>query len=141
MPYTQALRELRDGCTAVLQAEKKWQRDPLLNQMLGEHGMAVFSVSALAEKLLNESQRVNLVKWILEVDDDVLGLYRYAPGRNGEREGVELYWGVIGLIARWLAVSVEDLTVVVLRVRRLARPDWEDFGAALAEATASLRRG
>jgi hypothetical protein len=113
-PYTQVLRELRDGCDVVNQAKQEWQRDSLLHHILSKNETAVQATRDLAEELLKESQRINLVQWILEVDEDVLGVYRSAPGRNGEKEGVELFWGVIGLIARWLAVPVEDLTLVVL---------------------------
>lgn len=51
-----------------------------------------------------EIGKFDLVKWILAVDEDVLGIYRYREhgGLFGDvYEGhIELYWSVIGLIAQ-----------------------------------------
>lgn len=68
--------------------------------------------------LLEILDQANPVKKILEVDDDVLGVYRYGlPRRPGEtcwQGNIEIYWGMIGLIAGLLGVGVEALTCVVL---------------------------
>ena len=74
-----------------------------------------------AERLLQESATFNLAQWILDVDEDVLGTYRYylpdprhPSQRRRQDSWIELYWAVIGLFARLLVVSIEDLTVVVM---------------------------
>jgi hypothetical protein len=71
----------------------------------------------LAEDLLKEVQKFNLARWILEVDQDVLGLYRYQASNNLFEDPtaahIELYWAVIGLVAKVEAVSVEAMTLVV----------------------------
>src|SRR5207302_578999 len=87
-----------------------------------EHlGPAVPQAGEVARRLLQLSEGFDLVCHILAVDEDVLGVYRFSPHEvsdtgeasrgNGE---ISLYWGVIGLIARALGVSVESLTVLVL---------------------------
>ncbi|MBI3800826.1 MAG: hypothetical protein HY268_28095 [Deltaproteobacteria bacterium] len=82
-------------------------------------------ISELAEILLKEVQKFNLVEWVLEINEDVLGTYHYKkpPHKTGQllfiaeeskEKWINLYWGVIGLIAQLLDVAVEDLTTVVL---------------------------
>jgi hypothetical protein len=57
------------------------------------------------------------IKWILAVDEDILGTYRYREHGglfgNVYQGHIELYWSVIGLIAQLIDTSVEALTVVV----------------------------
>jgi hypothetical protein len=55
------------------------------------------------------SSSSSLTGFILRVNEDVLGIYEYG---NAEPK-IELYWGIIGLVARDLDVGVEDLTCVV----------------------------
>ncbi len=85
--------------------------------------------SEIAQRLSVTIGAFNLGQRIFEaVDEDILGVYRFdgeegAPGRAGRpgHEGsaestseIQLYWGVIGLFAQLLGVSVASLTVVVL---------------------------
>lgn len=111
-PYAHVLRDLRDGCGTLLNEDVRWTDDPLLRSMLHRNTQSLQETRTLAELLLKEAQRINLVQRILEVNEDVLGEYRFQ--RFGEQGSVALFWGVIGLVARWLAVAVEDLTAVVL---------------------------
>jgi len=67
-------------------------------------------ISKLAEELLALASRFDFVRWLHEVDEDVLGAY--FSGSNGGM--IKLYWGVIGITAITLGVRVEDLTAVVL---------------------------
>jgi hypothetical protein len=62
---------------------------------------------------LNEFQLTN---FILEVNEDVLGGYRYRvhKGYDDPKPRIQLYWGVIGLVAQDLGITLEDLTGVVL---------------------------
>ena len=81
----------------------------------------------LAEILLKQINKYDLVKDILDVNEDILGQYVYQWNGFSRSSGhvsdeaykrlsskVVVYWGVIGLIAMALGVNVEDLTVVVL---------------------------
>ena len=63
-----------------------------------------------AQRLLAHLERFRLTEFILKIDEDVLGIYDH----SGTEPKIELYWGIIGLVARDLNVSVEDLTCVVL---------------------------
>lgn len=81
----------------------------------------------LAEILLKQIKEFDLVDHILSVNEDILGVYVYKvdkfPPSSGHvseetnritRTKIYLFWGVIGLVAISLGVSVEDLTAVVL---------------------------
>lgn len=58
--------------------------------------------------------KLDLLRWILEVDEDVLGTYGYGSFDFGPDAIVTLYWAVIGVCAGWLRTPVEDLAAVVL---------------------------
>ncbi len=66
--------------------------------------------------LLKRLDEFDLTKFILRVNEDVLGRYTYRvrPYSDHPNPTIELYWGVIGLVAHDLRISVEDLTYVVL---------------------------
>jgi hypothetical protein len=75
----------------------------------------------LVIQLLEVTDRADPIKRILEVNEDVLGVYRYHLSGKGipydqdpMKGEVVLYWGVIGLIAGFLGVSSENLTIVVM---------------------------
>jgi len=72
----------------------------------------------IASSLLKQMQGFDLAKWILDVNEDVLGVYccdlsGQTPADKLESH-IELYWGVIGLFGQILGVSPEALTIVVL---------------------------
>lgn len=106
---------------------------------LGEDACAILGVpswqailppaGAIAHRLSGAIGAFNLGQRIFAaVDEDILGIYRFkseerGSGRAGSSDYDEsaergsdilLYWGVIGLIAQLLGVSVGALTVVVL---------------------------
>lgn len=69
----------------------------------------------------------DLVKKIMAVDEDILGIFRYKVGQDSYNNSgdfmnysesynadITLYWGIIGLVACASGVSVEGLTIVVL---------------------------
>lgn len=65
--------------------------------------------------LLQLFEKDDPVKKILRVNEDVLGAYIYSLMRTSFPQGrIELYWGVIGLVAGMLGINVESLTAVVL---------------------------
>jgi hypothetical protein len=74
----------------------------------------VAPVRELAARLLDEAAKTDLVCWMLEADEDVLGVYEYGRIDGFPESSIELFWPVIGLCAGWLGTPVEDLTVVVL---------------------------
>ncbi len=117
-PFRQVLRDLRDSAKAT--DEKlvpELQASPTSRALLDGRERHLRPVSLYADFLLQKLTEFELTRFILRVNEDVLGVYRYRvrPSAFDEPEpAIELYWGVIGLVARDLAVSVEDLTVVVL---------------------------
>jgi acyl-CoA thioester hydrolase len=87
------------------------------------------SARKLTEILLSQIKQYDLVKDILEINEDILGHYIYRwngayPKRSSGHiddeahfntsSQIVLYWGVIGLVAMALGVDVADLSVVVL---------------------------
>ncbi len=63
----------------------------------------------VGEELQHYAARATLLKRIVGIHHDVLGVYRYAQSSE-----IDLYWLVIGATARLLGVDREGLTVVVL---------------------------
>jgi hypothetical protein len=120
-PWRDSLEQLSDSAKETGYLAVRLWKDPLGSALVGEGEPHLDAVIDLAERLLSEARKFDLAGWILKVDEDVLGAYVYTVphfdkyGRLVRRDPwIELYWGVIGLLARVLAVSVEDLTVVVL---------------------------
>jgi len=74
------------------------------------------SVRQFAQFLLARLKAFDLTEFVLSVNKDVLGVYRYKCQKmfDDPQPRIELYWGVIGLIARDLALDLEHLTCVVL---------------------------
>ena len=78
-------------------------------------GLKLKDVAGFAEHLLRISTSIDLVKELHAIKDDILGQYRLGEKRQlQESASIHLYWGVIGLVARALGVSVEGLTIKVL---------------------------
>lgn len=79
---------------------------------------------AWARTLLERLAKADPLKKILSFREDILGRYvfrlpmdsdhLFRPERDPFRGEIELYWGVIGLVAELLNCTSEDLTVVVL---------------------------
>jgi len=108
--------KLEDFSNIVLEAFPEISRSS--NSILETH--------KIAELLLSESDKFNLVKDILSVDHDILGAYffdysgqrsmydlRTAHSNNGSSK-IKLYWGVIGLVANSMGLETEDVTAVVM---------------------------
>lgn len=82
---------------------------------------ALKTVGDMAERLIRAARvgDFDLVRHILAVDDDVLGHYEYSTEEAiayypNVRSQIRLYWGVVGLVAQALDVSIEGLTAKVL---------------------------
>ena len=78
------------------------------------------SVRTWARKLLGLIDESHPIKKILSFNEDILGVYRYGLSNNmhddqiPNKAKIEIYWGVIGLVSKWLGPTVEDITCVVL---------------------------
>jgi hypothetical protein len=116
-PYRDVLTALRDnGAAAVKHLIPALRKEPLAQGLLdgGEHHIE--PTRAYADFILKKLSEFELTKFILRVNKDVLGVYRYRVHEHYDEPDpkIELFWGVIGLVARDLSVGVEDLTCVVL---------------------------
>jgi hypothetical protein len=80
---------------------------PFRRDLLGlrDHGKVVAIEVVNHLRSLPEAQPL-----LADKDQALLGIYDY----SGADPKIEMYWGVLGLVARDLDVSVEDLTCVVL---------------------------
>lgn len=99
-------------CSLIL--EMMAAKNPLVDD--GPYQASAETLLEWTERLLKRLDEANPVKKLLAVNEDVLGAYWYSPREWGRepRSNIELYWGVIGLIAQMLGTPVDALTVVVL---------------------------
>ncbi|MBN2565028.1 MAG: hypothetical protein JXB46_04900 [Candidatus Eisenbacteria bacterium] len=78
------------------------------------------SVAHWAEQLLEILNNSDPLKRVLEVEEDILGVYKCWPDPLGEdewsvnRASICIHWAVVGLVAEWMGCEVEDLTLIVL---------------------------
>jgi hypothetical protein len=114
----------------VSSANSSKQLDELFSELSGHRKGAeilqarhkhLSPLSELVDHLLEIVDKADPVKQILQVNEDVLGLYRYQLSSKGMlynhdplKGEVVLYWGIIGLIAGFLGILSEDLVVVVM---------------------------
>ena len=90
------------------------------DEMFEFAGGAICYSEIEADKLLQIIDQYDLVKELLSFNKDILGCYRYSIDLSqfknltpANRE-IFLYWGVIGLMAPRLGVTIEALTAVTL---------------------------
>jgi hypothetical protein len=116
-PYRQALVAFRDsGKTLTEEMIPMLRSDELGRRLLDGRETDVGPAWRYVDSLCKALATFDLTKFILTVNEDVLGVYRYNDHNDYDDPNpkIELYWGVIGLIARDLGVAVEDLAAVVL---------------------------
>ena len=118
-PYRQALISLREsGQTMANQLLPILRSDQLARSLLDGREISLMPAWQYADFLLKKLNEFELTKFILAINEDVLGVYQYklrsGAAYDEPEPRIDLYWGVIGLIARDLAIDVEDLACVVL---------------------------
>lgn len=110
-PFRRDLLGLRDhGKVVATEVVNHLRSLPEAQPLLADKDQALEAAWRYAEMLLLKLEQFRLTQFILRIDEDVLGIYDY----SGADPKIEMYWGVLGLVARDLDVSVEDLTCVVL---------------------------
>lgn len=110
-PYRRDLIGLRDhGEVIARKLVNAMHREQVAFPLLTGHEHTVEDAWRFAQMLLEQLEQFQLTQFILRINEDVLGVYDY----HGAEPKIELYWGIIGLVARDLNVDVEDLTCVVL---------------------------
>src|SRR5262249_55475809 len=113
-PQQHTLRRLRENLDALEPALSALAQRLDGRALVGDRVQHVGPVRELAALLLHEAEKTDLVRWMLEVDEDVLGVYESGCIDGFLESSIDLYWTVIGVCADWLGAPVEDLTVVVL---------------------------
>jgi hypothetical protein len=68
----------------------------------------------LAKELAGYAAKAELLKKITKIEEDILGVYRATASLFPDRGNIEIYWVVIGAVARLVGVDTEALTVVVM---------------------------
>jgi len=125
-PFRSALERARNGLSSSKEL-MKWLQLKDRFDLIGDVDLnAPENARVLIGRLLSLLDKQDPVTKILAVNEDILGVYRYRTGRNEHGQElfeptwdpfdgkIELYWAVIGLIARMLGVTIETLTGVVL---------------------------
>ena len=115
-PFRRDLEMAKNSLKNIKHLIEKLDSDDSCLESLKDKGGHVESNLSLINKLLEKfKEKEEPVKKILDVNKDVLGAYIYSPMRTSFPQGrIELYWGVIGLVAGMLRINVEPLTAVVL---------------------------
>ena len=121
--YAPASRQLTDAALRLLplfteRDQIKWVDTSIQPDMAKALLQGAISLGKILEELATppttSGRPFDLVKFILEINEDVLGAYIYHPTSDSLKGTVELYWGVIGLIAGSLDIDIQALTIVVL---------------------------
>jgi hypothetical protein len=118
LPY---LLDLRTDLTAIAESgprvlgrlKRAVDDDPQAGRYLHGRLNGLPSAIGLVEQLLELLSKDDPIPGILGVNQDVLGVYRYRL-RDKSRGAIELYWGIIGLVAGGLGVRLDALAAVVL---------------------------
>lgn len=115
-PHRERLTALRDSGKSVIEhlvpaLRKDTRGAELLN---GSEGVRI--AADYADFLLRRLNEFQLTDFILRVNEDVLGDYRFRihRGYDDPKPRIRLYWGIMGLVAQDLGVNLEDLAGVVL---------------------------
>lgn len=119
-PYKADLENFLGSSTGLSALTHKLNDNPQGKLLLQGRDQHLMPLRNLTDELLKIVQKDNPAKRILEVNEDILGVYRYElPNKtylnfdpmHGE---IVLYWGVIGLFANLLGVAIEDLTFIIM---------------------------
>jgi hypothetical protein len=121
--YTSAIKQFNDSSKAYESLFEELRKDSRSLPILKDRDKSYPHLKELFLELSQFMNTVDPVKKILSVNEDILGVYRYniinnhtldIDARDCSNATIELYWGIIGLVARLLNISTESLTVVVL---------------------------
>lgn len=117
-PYRHSLSSFRDsGRNISKELLPLMAQDPLASLLLNGEEEHLTPAWEYADFLIWKLNEFELTNFILAINNDVLGAYHYkvrGAAYDEPEPRIELYWGVIGLVARDLALPVEDLTCVIL---------------------------
>ncbi len=125
-PYYGRLESIQAGIASIEGLIDKLRKLEVGKQLLDGRDSSLIASQALTKVLLEHLALSDPVRFVLSVNEDILGVYRYYVPVVGKQRGrydeyaelrecsIELYWGVIGLLAIMLDVTTESLATVVL---------------------------
>jgi hypothetical protein len=116
--YRDSLVNVETSVEQLIVANKKLRSFPAGSTLSLDPDDPFYAVRDWVVLMLSRLSEIDPVLTILNVHEDVLGTYTYE--RYGEdpfsvnRASIQLYWPVIGFVAKRLGCTVENLTGVVL---------------------------
>jgi hypothetical protein len=87
---------------------------PGWEQRAHSYGRSLDEALGCAKDLSEYAARAELLKRLTSLNDDILGVYSRTARMPPNHGQIELYWMVIGAVARLLDVDIEALTAVVM---------------------------
>jgi hypothetical protein len=114
------LEQARTGAKGLLRLRELLLQQPNLANRAPATDAGLRFTADWAEHLLKELEKHDPLNDVLAVREDYLGVYQYDD--NGlftdeyaiNRAKIQIYWGVVGLVAEWMGFMVEDLSIAVL---------------------------
>ena len=89
------------------------------SERASQYQQTLENVQQMTEQMRGYAVMAKLLKRMMAIEDDILGAYFYQEhptlfGTSPRKMKIELYWLVIGSVARMIGATVEGLTAVVL---------------------------
>lgn len=112
--WSHDIAQLRSSAANLAPLIKRLGAIPEWRDRAQRYEVALRQGSQLAVELATHAARAELLKKIVSIEQDILGVYRPIGNLFPDKGRIELYWVVIGATAKLLGVSIEGLTVAVL---------------------------
>src|SRR5262249_52301208 len=112
--YRASLEQTVSGVEGLRPLNEELSRRPEPEKWVHVTASELQAVAAWAASLLRLLDAHDPLKTVLAIREDFLGVYQYEVGARFtdeyavNRATIRLYWGVIGLVADWMGVAVED---------------------------------
>jgi hypothetical protein len=112
--WAQDIRSLRGVAERLEPLVAKLTQIPEWVQRSDEYRFRLEGATRLAKELEEHAAKAELLKRITQINEDILGVYMPTARLIPDKGQIELYWVVIGAVARLLGVDTEALAVVVM---------------------------
>jgi hypothetical protein len=126
---------------------------PSWSERVSKYRQTMNDVQHMTDQLRAYAVLAKLLKRMMAIEDDILGAYFYQEestlfGHSARKMKIEIYWLVIGSLARIIGASVEGLTAVVLAheiahsYTHVARDlDWKCWESSFANSDRKVKEG
>lgn len=105
---------LSSTCDRLFPLLESLRRDEAWKSRAEEYRRGLWLTKGIADELAKYAEEAELLKQLSSINKDVLGVYRATAGLFPDRGNIELYWVVIGAIARLRGIDAGSLAVVVM---------------------------